>query len=108
MPKKITLATIKSFIRKNRDNLYFKSRSHFDGMVDMVTPTNGSWSKAEPSRHSKLHHFHKNTLGVEGAWFVLQSNDYFRKIDDGEFEGYEIFNCCGCFNLGIKKEAVNV
>lgn len=35
--KKITRATIKSFVKKNKDQLYISNKSDFDGMVDGVT-----------------------------------------------------------------------
>jgi hypothetical protein len=101
--KKITLATIKSFINKNRDNLYIKVRSSFDGMTDCVEVIKDAhFSKIENTERSVEH-----TMGINGAWFVSQSRDYFGKFDyagsDGVFEGYEISNCCGTFQLAIKK-----
>ena len=34
--KKITRTTIKSFIKKNFDDLYISTRSRFNGMIDCV------------------------------------------------------------------------
>jgi hypothetical protein len=50
----------------------------------------------------------KNTMGIRGAWFVGSSRDGFVKIertaDDGSvYVGYEVYNCCGSFELVIKK-----
>jgi hypothetical protein len=97
MQKKITLATVKSFIRKT-ENLYINERSKFDGMYDCVMPIeNDGFSKAEKTdRHLD------NTHGVHGAWFVGQSRDYFTPYNDGKFQGYEIYNCCGKFILATK------
>ena len=43
-----------------------------------------------------------HTLGVNGAWFVGDSRDYFTAYDDGQFSGYEVYNCCGSFVLAVK------
>lgn len=96
---KITKTTIKSFIKKNFDNLYIKKTSHFDGMTDGVENIeNPTFLKVE-----KDERIPENTLGVAGAWFVGQSRDYFYDYEDDNFKGYEISNCCGGFILAIKK-----
>jgi hypothetical protein len=97
MQKKITLATVKAFIRKSND-LYINERSRFDGMVDCVVASeNSGFDKALPTeRHLS------NTHGVHGAWFVGQSRDYFTAYNDGVFQGYEVYNCCGKFILATK------
>jgi len=96
MPK-TTLTTIKSFIRKNT-NLYISTKSRFDGMVDCVMPCdNKLFEPVKPSNESK------NTLGIEGAWFVFDSRDYFYDYEDSEFKGYEVSNCCGKFILATRK-----
>lgn len=87
---KITLETIKKFIRDNKDNLYISNRSSFDGSQDMVTERSGEWHKAE---QDTIHP--KYTLGVSGAWFVGRSRDYFQAIDNG----YSVINACGAFQL---------
>lgn len=98
MTKKITLATIKSFVRKNQE-MYIKCTSKFDGMVDCVMSIDGSaFTRALPSDRN-----HDRTLGIAGAWFVGDSRDYFDAFDDGVFTGYRVHNCCGSFYLAIKK-----
>lgn len=91
---KITLATVKSFIRKSK-NLHIKTKSQFDGMVDCVMPTeDNGFTLALPSeRHLE------NTLNIAGAWFVLGGRDYFSAYEDDNFKGFYIFNCCGSFYL---------
>lgn len=96
---KTTLATIKSFIKKNQD-LYINCKSRFDGMVDCVMPNDNSQFHLAKRVDS-----HKNTLGIAGAWFVFGSRDYFREYEDAEFKGYEVYNCCGSFILATKKGA---
>ena len=92
-----TLTTIKSFIRKNQ-NLYISTQSRFDGMVDCVMPCdNKTFEPAKPSDGFK------NTLGIEGAWFVFDSRDLISEYEDDNFKGYEVYNCCGRFILAVKK-----
>ena len=65
-----TLATIKSYIRKN-PNLYISTKSSFDGMVDCVMPCDDQ--TFTPIQTTVRHH--QNTLGIQGAWFVLGGDD---------------------------------
>ena len=98
---KTTLATIKSFVKRetNIGQLYVKCETSFDGMVDCVMPVNGSqFSKVEGVDLTDTH-----KLGIQGAWFVGQSRDYFRDYADDNFIGYEIYNCCGKFILAIPR-----
>ena len=94
--KKITRATIKSFIRKN--DIYINVTSSFDGMTDCCQPVNGGFTKAQ-----KTDEYVENTLGVRGAWFVGQSRDYFEAFEDDTYKGYKVYNSCGRFYLGIEK-----
>jgi hypothetical protein len=98
--KKITLTTVKSFIRKN-PNLYINCKSRFDGMVDCVMPCdNQGFEPVELSDRNS-----SNTLGIEGAWFVLGGGDRFYPHEDDNFEGIEVYNCCGSFILATRKAA---
>jgi DNA-binding transcriptional regulator LsrR (DeoR family) len=99
--KKITLATIKSFIRKNEGKIYIYVKSSFDGMVDCVMPTRDIEFVLAKKRESNL----SNTLGLQRAWVVGNSDDSFRPYEDSKFIGYNIYNCCGEFILAIKKSS---
>lgn len=95
---KITKTTIKSFIKRYADKLYIKQLNHFDGMVDCVMPVNNSEFEfagisKKPSNYN---------LGVDGAYFVGDSRDYFTAYQDSEYVGYEVSNCCGNYLL-VKK-----
>lgn len=94
---KITLATVKSFIRKN-EALFILCKSSFDGMTDGVETIRGA--RFEPA--VKTTRFVENTLGIEGAWVVGGSRNYFRPFISDEFVGIEVFNCCGSFVLAVK------
>jgi hypothetical protein len=96
---KITLATVKSFIRKNREALLIKSCSSFDGMCDAVSTNKGA--EFVPALEGDF----RNDCGVKGAWFVLGGRDYFSAFDDGERTGYTVTNCCGKFILAVAVEA---
>lgn len=95
--KKITKATIKSWVNKNRGNIYISVKSHFDGMVDCVMPVEDSFTLAKACNDMDYR------MGISGAWFVGDSRDYFTPYDDGAYVGYEVYNCCGTFLLAIKK-----
>jgi hypothetical protein len=96
--KNITRATVKSFIKKNKENLFINVTSSFDGMVDGCMPQKGGFVKAKEDTHNI-----ENTLGINGAWFVGSSRDYFTAYDKNGFEGIEVYNSCGCFTLAVKK-----
>jgi len=94
---KTTKSTIKSFIRKNADNLFINVRSSFDGMIDGCAYYNDGFKKASKDSHNE-----RNTLGVAGAWFVGQSRDYFQSYNESGFTGYSVSNCCGHFIIAVK------
>jgi hypothetical protein len=97
---KVTLSTIKSFIRKNRANLLISNLSEFDGMTDCVqqTGTKGFRPATEPSADRN----HANCLGISGAWFVFNSRDYFSEFERDGVKGYHVYNCCGSFDIGVR------
>ena len=96
---KPTMATVKSFIRKNQGKLYIRCKSSFDGMVDGVRFDNGAqFTPAQPGTHAE------HSLGINGAWFVGRSRDYLTPINEAGFTGFHVYNCCGSFDLAIKAE----
>lgn len=64
--KRITRATFKSFVTKNRTNLLIKVTSKFDGMQDMVDSTGEKDFVPVRERDSNA----DNTLGIQGVWLV--------------------------------------
>ncbi len=97
--KKITLATVKSFIKKNSESIYVKLDSSFDGMIDGL-----NWNKDASFIKSEIDlHHPKHTLGIKGAWFVGSSRDYFYNFENENFLGIKVSNSCGQFYLAIKK-----
>lgn len=104
MGNKITLATIKRFIKANRASLHISVRSRFDGMIDCERFTDDP--EFSPALDPDEGRNHSNCLGIAGAWFVFGSRDYFQPYDDGQFAGYRVSNCCGSFVLAIQKQQV--
>jgi len=97
--KRPTLATFKSFLRKNEGKLWIDCISDFDPMVDGV-------------RHNPEHTFQparpadrpfSNNFGIAGVWCVFGSRDSFSEFDDGTFHGFHVYNCCGSFDIAVKK-----
>lgn len=95
---KPTIASVKAFIRKNKDALLIKVRMRFDGMTDCVEPTGAvAFEKAQLTTD-----FVENTLGVKGAWIVRGGRDSVVPYNDGQRVGYEVWNCCGTFILAAE------
>lgn len=97
---KITLATIKKFIRTNTGKLYISTRSRFDGMTDGCEPcADKSFTLAQAPEAGQNH---ENKLGVQGAWFVFGSRDSFTAFEADGFRGIDVYNCCGHFRLAVQ------
>jgi hypothetical protein len=98
--KRPTMTTVKSFIKKNHGNLYLNVKSSFDGMTDGCEyHKNSQFEKVE---HTEKHC--DNTLGIAGAWFVRgRSGDLLTPFDNGEYVGFDVYNCCGTFIIAVKK-----
>jgi len=95
--KKITKATIKSFIKNNE--IYIIEESKFNGMTDCVENTESSSIRlAERVTEGSTQY----NLGIKGAWFVGSSRDYFEAYEVDGYKGYRVYNCCGSFVLLAK------
>lgn len=97
---KITLTTVKKFIRDNTDLLFANCTSSFDGMTDCVEQRKDGFSKVDAS---KIDMSKEQNLGIEKLWFVRGSRDYFTAYDDGKYTGFEITNSCGCSIIAVNK-----
>lgn len=102
MTKKITRATFKSFINKNRDKLYVRVDGRFDGMTDCVQRNNNA--AFFPAKDTDLSH--ENTLGVQGVWLVNGSRDRYSEFKGHGYTGIEVYNCCGSFIVAIRDTEV--
>ena len=94
--KKITAATFKSFVSKNRQALQVACKSSFDGMIDGLSYGSSTFKPAADAVHP-----HGNNLGIAGVWLVGRSNDYFTAFNKNGMVGIEVSNCCGCFTVAI-------
>lgn len=92
---KITLATVKKFIKQ--DGLYMNLKRKFDGMIDGERSYNEGF---KPLERTDWHI--DSTLGVKGAWFVGDSRDRFREYKDEQYEGINVYNSCGSFIIAKK------
>ncbi len=97
--KKITKATFKSFIKKNRANLLVKVESSFNGMSDMVETVDDTF---EPAINTNQ--YDSNTCGISGIWLVGSSRDYFNTYEDDTYTGIHFNNCCGSGTIAIAKQ----
>ena len=97
LTKKATIATVKSFVRKNRASLLIDQESTFDGMQDGVRSCDNRGFT--PVREAG---FSENTMGIAGAWIVGSSRDYITPFRKDGLEGYRVYNCCGSFSIAVK------
>lgn len=95
--KKITLATVKSFITRNLKDLHQQTLSRFDGMTDCVEQNRNA--AIVPANTEKFKADDKSQMGIPGVWFVGDSRDYFTVINTPEWFGYEVYNCCGSWQV---------
>lgn len=95
--KRITLATLKSFIKHNADNIHINLLSTFDSMIDCVSNRNDGF-KHTLFNGSKI----KNTLGYDGIW-VNRTGNGFYYFENKDYIGIEVSNSCGNFIVASKK-----
>lgn len=96
--KKTTLTTIKKFIKENDGKLFIKNLTEFDPYTDgIIRSQNNDFKIAEKKEYDGIGKDH--TLGIENAWFVFDSRDYFENYNDANFQGFKITNCTGSFIL---------
>jgi hypothetical protein len=93
MTRKITIAGLKSFIRKNRDNLYVKTLSDFDGMTDCVQPVEMDFIKVDPNC---IDFTNNTTLGMPCVWICYSRNSCYMWDDES---GISVHNSCGSWEI---------
>lgn len=104
--KKPTVATLKSFIRKNEDKILINVKSSFDGMTDSMESLNGEFSplkKHEPKSPFAPDNERNPTLGYEGVWLVGSSRDYVQHYQENGLSGFKVSNSCGCRIVAVKE-----
>jgi len=96
--KKITIATLKSFAKRNEGNLFVNTKSSFDGMTDCVESVKGGFKRTSVT--DEVWHY---KTGIQGVYTVGSSRDYFHTYEDDTYFGIEVSNCCGVTILAVKK-----
>ncbi len=96
---KVTLATLKSFIRKNSTEILIQNLSSFNGQIDGIES-----SKDQNFYMAQFVKLNSHNLGIKGVYMVGHSDDYITTIENDEYVGFHIDNCCGSFSLVIKKK----
>ena len=92
---KITLTTIKKFIKENKDKIYIQNITHFNGMTDGIDNCeNQNFYLSEQTEIKQKQYGRDNTLGLKGAYFVF--------FNENNFEGYQVSNCIGHFVIATK------
>lgn len=101
---KVTRSTIRAFIKKNVGRLLIKCETSFDSTEDGVRAcaVNGFTPVVVTGK------LLSNTEGIEGAWFVNGSRDYFNPFMKDGLMGYGVYNSCGSFTLAIKENSNDV
>lgn len=98
--KKITRATFKSFVKKNKGKLLINKLSSFSGMTDCVEPYNEGFEKPDYWDRS-----FENTLGIRQLWIIARPGaDFFEHFEDSQHIGIRYDNGCGAGIVAIKKE----
>ena len=87
--KKITVATLKSFMRKNPDFVVFEKYS-FDGMID------GNSSEQKGVKKWSFEQTVRNAL-------VGSSRNYLQFIESPGYYGINVYNCCGSWDILTKE-----
>lgn len=100
--KKLNRANFKSFIKKQAPVLYIKQYSQFDGMVDGISYNKNPVFEKVGSYviQSDRDIIIRGENGVFGM--VFRDGNSFSAYNDGQFEGIEVYNCCGKFVVGIQ------
>ena len=95
--KRITMATVKSFLRKNNGKVLIRVKSRFDGMTDSV-----EWNRNQGFALAAPAGFPENTLGLSGAWFVGSSRDRLSPLSEPGLVGFHVYNSCGSFDIAVQ------
>ena len=95
--KRITLATLKSFIRNAKHQLFVEQHSNFNGMTDMVESVDREIFPVEK----------EDAIGHKGVWCVGSSSNSFKFAEKEGYHGITVWNCCGSGTLWTRNEPAN-
>ena len=97
--KKITLATLKSFMKKS-ETLFIKNTRVFDWMTDSVTGVHNT--NYDPIRKNEIDFEQKHTFWIEWLRLVWWGRDHFKYFEEDVYYGIEVWNCCGACRIVTK------
>lgn len=99
---KVTLATLKSFLKKNDGKIYVYNKSRFDGMCDGVRDIHDAQWILSPYKYNSEK---RNSFGHTHLIHCVDSGgNLVTPYSKDGFIGFEVYNCCGCFVVAIKEE----
>jgi len=96
--KRITLSTLKAFARSNKDRIYAKELSRFDGMVDGISWVDDGFEKTEITEPTN-----QCRTGIRKIYTVYGNGNYCEFWENENFAGIKVYNCCGSSVLAIRK-----
>lgn len=105
---KATIATVKSFIRKNEAKILINVKSSFDGMTDSVESLKGGFRPLEKENQRQVFvtdHNSNPTLGYKGVWLVGCSRDTVKPFSEGGLQGFEVHNSCDRWIVAVREAA---
>jgi len=98
--KKATLATVKAFAKKNANNLFVRYISEFDGMCDGVRDCPNNQNIKEVSGRLDMTTNWSNKMDWNiGVWVTGSGNIITPVTDLPGYTGYNVYNCCGEFEI---------
>jgi len=99
---KITLATFKSFIKKNQGNLYCEGKKGYDGN-DLWNHTSIGWKKAEIDPLNLIETLENYGVTLISDTAQYYKPDYFKLFETETYFGIQIINCLTGGKVAIKK-----
>lgn len=96
--KKITKATIKSFIRKNKDEIMVLHTNRFDAYCDGVRPVSEPFERVEFRIENG-----KEVPSYLSVPLDIRHN-IFKPYNKNGMIGFEVYNCCGTYVVAIPQK----
>lgn len=103
--KKLNKNHFNNFVKKNAENLYMIVYQDFNGMVDMVEKVDQPEFKKvvkvqfQPCRDVLLRD------AGDKLKIAFRDGNSFDPYENDEYQGIEVYNCCGKFVVAVKKAA---
>ena len=92
------MATLKAFANRNKERLYAKTESQFDGMTDCIEKVEDEFKPTQITSETDYYR-----TGIQGIYTVGSSRDYFDIYENSVYFGIRVLNSCGTTILTVKK-----